>query len=282
MTHFACDLCGENAPIEIEVCRQYTGGQPIHVCSNCGLVYVTERRSSEEVAQSWSEIYADKRYDPAWPAVEARLTYVAEFMAQRMELFGKRIIDIGCGDGRLLNKTIKYGTSARLGLEPTVETDWAVRGQSKILRLSAEAAAAKVDSGRISPADIVLLTWTLENCAEPRKVLEAAYKLTKPGGHIVVATGSRIGVPFKKRLSQYLSTNAADTHPTRWSAQTLAAMLSATGFSPVTCNAYEDSDWLVLIGERFEGPRQEFVRNAGGDDPADVQRHFLNWHLMWP
>ena len=269
MTHFACDLCGENSPIEIEVCRQYTGGQPIHVCSNCGLVYVTERRSSEEVAASWSEIYADKRYDPAWPAVEARLTYVAEFVKQSIGVADKSVLDIGAGDGRLLTK---IDCANRIGVEPTAAHPPFV---GEWFQGTAEQAV-----GRVDPADIVLLTWTLENCAEPRKVLDAVYKLTKPGGHIVVATGSRILVPPKKRLSQYLSTNAADTHPTRWSANTLREMLYRVGFAVEHGNNHEDSDWLVVIARRSD-PEHSWSPSFG-DDPQAVIDFFTRWHETWP
>ena len=34
----SCDICDEDNPIEIELSD--TDGEPIHVCSNCGFVYV--------------------------------------------------------------------------------------------------------------------------------------------------------------------------------------------------------------------------------------------------
>lgn len=271
MTHHRCDLCSADEPIEIEVCRLYTGGQPIHVCSKCGLVYVTERRSSAEVAASWSEIYGSGGYDPAWPAVEARLTYVAEFVKQRIGVEGKSVLDIGAGDGRLL---LKLPCANRIGVEPA--RAWPAGWRDEWYIGSAEAAAATVE-----PADVVLLTWALENCAEPAKVLEAAYKLTKPGGHIVVATGSRILVPFKKRLSQYLSTNATDTHPTRYSARTLALMLCRAGFIRPTANRYEDSEWLVVVAKRPDG-RTPAAPFSTSDRPEAVIEFFNLWHETWP
>ena len=277
MTHFRCDLCSADEPIEIEVCRPYTGGQPIHVCSKCGLVYVTERRSSAEVAASWSEIYGSGGYDPAWPAVEARLTYVAEFVKQRIGVEGKSVLDIGAGDGRLLTKMTG---AIWLGVEPTADPPAGWRGHwwSK---MPAEEAVDVTPS-----ADVVMLTWTLENCAEPAKVLQAAYKLTKPGGHIVVATGSRLLVPPKKRLSQYLSTNAADTHPTRFSYLTLDGMLFNAGFDPVAVNSYGDSDWLVTIARKSDPSvylNRPPAHEAGWSDFPDMVIDFFEaWHRTWP
>ena len=69
--------------------------------------------------------------------------------------------------------------------------------------------------------DIVTLNWTLENTGDCMDVLERARKLLNPDGHICVATGSRILVPFKKPLSTYFSDNPADLHCFRWSANSL-------------------------------------------------------------
>ena len=38
--NYECDICGYLDAIEVPNCRHYTGGQPIHICSNCGFVYV--------------------------------------------------------------------------------------------------------------------------------------------------------------------------------------------------------------------------------------------------
>src|SRR5256714_4064521 len=97
---FACDLCGLNEPIEIPYVRLYTGNQPIHICGGCGFVYVRARRSSEEIARVWSEeIYGDVYTAIKNPAMMARQTFVAEFLASRVDLVGRKVCDIGAGEG---------------------------------------------------------------------------------------------------------------------------------------------------------------------------------------
>ena len=49
---FPCDLCGETDAVEVPHCREYTNGQPIHICRRCGFVHVKLRRSAEGIAAS--------------------------------------------------------------------------------------------------------------------------------------------------------------------------------------------------------------------------------------
>ena len=46
----SCDACGSNEYEEIKCLRKYTKNQPIHVCKNCGLIYVKKRRPPKKVA----------------------------------------------------------------------------------------------------------------------------------------------------------------------------------------------------------------------------------------
>ena len=272
MKHYPCDLCGEDSPIEIEVCRKYTGGQPIHVCSLCGLVYVTERRSTAEVAQSWGSIYNAGVYDPAWPAVQARLTYVAAHVRATVGVSGKKVLDIGCGNGALLRMLPE--AKGRLGVDPGAPHQAMPNGFPTIFPLT----SAEIAKERPGWADITLLTWTLENCAEPASVLADAYTLTADGGYVVVATGSRLMVPFKKRLSQYLSTNPQDTHPNRYSAKTLVGMFHMARCPEVHVNRHEDSDVLVVIGFKSHG-RLQFSQM---ERPGEVIDFFNRWDREWP
>ena len=55
--------------------------------------------------------------------------------------------------------------------------------------------------------DIATVMWTLENCQDCRTMLKDAHSALNDDGHLVIATGSRILVPFKKPLKKYFSTN---------------------------------------------------------------------------
>ena len=124
--------------------------------------------------------------------------------------------------------------------------------------------------------DVVAILWTLENCQDCRRMLDGAYQALKPGGVVVVATGSRILVPFKKPLHAYLGQNPADTHSFRFSANTLQGILAVSGFETTQINRYLDSDVLCVIARKTD--RMTPLR-WHGDPPMDVYTFFERWYV---
>lgn len=124
--------------------------------------------------------------------------------------------------------------------------------------------------------DLVTSTWTIENCQSPRTLLSIAHDLLEDDGHIVIATGSRILVPFKKPLHYYLGKNPSDSHAFRFSAQTLKALLAVSSFEVVHTNRYIDSDILCVIARKKD--KQEQI-SWQGDNYLDVYNFFERWHV---
>ena len=283
----ACDLCGSVDAAEIACARIYTGDQPVHVCKTCGLVYVKRRRSAQAIADVWSdEIYSTRSdqsvvnsvsYSSNIPAITARLTFVAEVVQSELELDGKRVCDIGAGEGRFL-ELIRERTPATelLGIEPSVNNCSLMANagipffQGTIERFLSE---KKISTDK--KFDVATIMWTLENCFSAKTMLEAANSLLSENGSLVVATGSRILVPFKKPLNYYLGSNPADSHAFRFSANTLQRYLESTGFEIVYCNRFIDHDVLCMIGRKSKRPS---VANASGDRYQDVIDFFERWN----
>ena len=93
------DFNGIGEMVEIPCSKFYTGGQPIHVCKQTGLVRTKDLRSAEEIANAWSkEVYStefgNQTYTARIPAVKARQTYVADFIDVNVRLKDKSICDI--------------------------------------------------------------------------------------------------------------------------------------------------------------------------------------------
>jgi hypothetical protein len=127
-------------------------------------------------------------------------------------------------------------------------------------------------------ADVVTIMWTLEACYSCKDMLEAAHAVLKEDGLILIATGSRILVPFKKTLRDYLELEEgrhADTHPFRFSVNTLKGMLAVNGFEPISVNRYMDSEYLCVIARK-----QSKGENISWDKDDFMQVHdfFERWH----
>ncbi|MCK5541088.1 MAG: methyltransferase domain-containing protein [Desulfobacterales bacterium] len=275
---FPCDICGSKDAEEVPYAKLYSDGQEIHICKKCGFVYVKYRRDSDSVAKTWDKIYSSDvkistPYSPKIPAVKARQTYVAEFLDVNLGLDGKKIVDIGAGDGQFL-KIVKDNYDASVfGVEPYQNN--CDKMNSNSIDCFCGTIESYCDSKDYQKADIATIMWTLENCASCRDMLFGARNLLKEDGYVIVATGSRILVPFKKPLQNYIGTNPADTHCFRFSANTLRALLAVNGFETVYINRYIDTDHLCVIGQKKpEDSKIEWQ----GDDFLSVYDFFERWH----
>ena len=272
---FDCDLCGGSDAAEIAVARGYTGGRPIHVCKGCGFVYVRERRAAARIADDWSDEIYGTGYTARIPAVRARQVYVAEFADSAIGLRGKTVCDIGGGEGQFLEivRGPDHGADV-FAIEPSQANCRSMKaaGIDCFTGTIEQFVASPEAAGR--RCDVVTIMWTLENCQSCRAMLDAAHELLVDGGCVVVATGSRILVPFKKPLHYYLGDNPTDTHAFRFSANTLRGILAESGFEAVHVNRYIDSDILCMIGRKSSRDGRIPWR---GDDWRDVVGFFERW-----
>lgn len=276
LTDFPCDACGSQCAAEIPSAAQYTGGWPLHVCRDCGFVYVRARRSAQAIADSWSNELYETHYTARIPAVVARQSFVAEFAHQAVDLNGKKVCDIGAGEGLFLDRlrAAPYG-AAVFGIEPS-----AANGKL-MMQFGIEHFVGTIEAYRASPHaklggfDVATILWTLENCQSCRTMLDAAWDLLAPGGALVVATGSRILVPFKKPLHYYLGPGDQDTHCFRFSRNSLASVLANSSFKVERFNRDIDSDVLCAVASKVE--RGTPIARAK-DDPGAVLDFFARWH----
>lgn len=257
-----CDLCGIETGTEIE--------PKVFVCDGCAFVHVKERRSPAEIAAAWSEVYNSGAYDPNWPGVKARLFYVAEWLDQKYGLKDKSVLDIGAGKGVFLDYARDRGAYTA-GIEPDAANVEIVRDKAH------ECFAGMVEDVK-NPArfDIVTILWTLENCGDCLDFLKHARKFLKDDGILVVATGSRILVPYKKPYSSYFGNLPPDLHCYRWSANKLAAAFIKTGMEVRRFNDYPENDVMIMVAGAGE------PRGLARDNPARVVKFFRNWKETFP
>jgi 2-polyprenyl-3-methyl-5-hydroxy-6-metoxy-1,4-benzoquinol methylase len=271
-----CDLCGSDNAAEIECANVYTNNQPLHVCKDCGLVYIKARRSANRIAEVWSEDLYGPTYTARIPAVKARQTYVADYIDNAVSLKGKSVCDIGGGEGQFLEmiRTPDYGAVV-FAIEPSRQNC------DTMMENGIEAFCGSIedyidaDLHKERKFDVVTIMWTLENCQSCRTVMDAAYDVLNDGGHVIISTGSRILVPFKKPLHYYLGPKATDTHPIRMSANTITGLLAECGFERTHINRYIDTEYLVAVGEKTDRSKSIAWEK---DDWKAVSNFFTRWH----
>jgi SAM-dependent methyltransferase len=271
---FACELCKGGDFVEIPQARKYTGDQPIHVCKDCGFVQVIERRTPERIADVWATDLFRTEYTARIPAVKARQVYVAETVDTVIGIRGKFVCEIGAGEGYFIEMLRdQYGASV-FGVEPSAANCARMRGE-RIDCFDGTGEQFLASVGELGRFDIVALIWTLENSNSCRRLMDIAWNVLREDGHVVVATGSRILVPFKKPLDYYLGPNPGDTHAFRFSANTLHGLLAETGFAQFYVNHYIDTDVLCMVGRRTDRSRPIAWPR---DDWRNVLDFFARWH----
>ena len=271
---YPCDICGSDDAVEIEVARKYTGDQAIHVCRGCGFVYVRRRRTAEAIAKEWSEELFAHHYTARVPYMKARHVFLAETLDIEVGLKGKSVCDIGAGEGPFLKLVRDQYGAVPFGVEPS-RRNCRLMDQDGIANFCGTIESYAAAGTAAGSFDVVTLMWTLENCESPKLMLDEAYRLLKPTGHILLATSSRILVPFKKPLNYYLGpTTAADTHAFRFSARAQQAILARCGFEVVFTNRYIDHDVLCMVARRTDKSRDI---PAEKDDWHKVVDYFNRW-----
>ena len=280
--NFACNVCGSWEAKEVDCAPHYTDGQPLHVCSKCGLVYVRKRRTARQIARDWSDrlfnepgSFTPQTYSARIPAIKARQMFVADTIDTQVTLQDKALCDIGAGEGQFLKMVRDVYGGKPYGIEPS---------EALCAQLTEDgfdnfcgAIEDYVEAGETKKRnfDIVTMMWTLECSSQPQGMLDAAWRILKKDGIVAVATGSRILVPFKKPLHFYLDPKPLDTHCLRFSANTLQALLISCGFLVTFVNRYIDQDWLFVLAKKSD----DLDRNKWqGDSCDEVLGFFERWH----
>ncbi|MBA6257699.1 MULTISPECIES: bifunctional 2-polyprenyl-6-hydroxyphenol methylase/3-demethylubiquinol 3-O-methyltransferase UbiG [unclassified Colwellia] len=148
----------------------------------------------EKVASQWWELEGD--FKPLHQINPLRRQFICQHVG---DIFGKKIIDVGCGGGILVESLAKLGgdvTGIDLGEEPL-----------NIARLHALESGLNVDYQKI-PAeekanqqpqtyDIVTCMEMLEHVPDPASIIGACAQMVKPGGYVFFST-------LNKSIKSYL------------------------------------------------------------------------------
>lgn len=129
----ACPVCGSSNATEIfrldavpVICNQLwddasrasaapVGDVRLVCCHDCAMVWNAEFDPDRMVYAPGYENAL--HFSPRFQAFSEEL---ADGLAERFELFGKRVIEIGCGDGHMLDLLSKRGVASATGYDPSM------------------------------------------------------------------------------------------------------------------------------------------------------------------
>ena len=148
-------------------------------------VNLDEIAKFEKVASQWWDLTGD--FKPLHQINPLRRQFILQHAE---ELFGKEVIDVGCGGGILAESLAKLGakvTGIDMGEEPlnvaklhALESSVEVNYQ----RITAEEMASE-NTARF---DVVTCMEMLEHVPDPSSIVQACSSMVKPGGYVFFST----------------------------------------------------------------------------------------------
>ena len=183
-----CDLCGSNNDRTIanltDVMMETTDQVfRLAQCRQCDLIYLNPRPQPERM-----HLYYPESYQPfarKGLSSHARLwLYRREVRElERVLAAPNRVVDVGCGNGDLLDAVRSVGNANVLGIEPAPGVANAVRERKRLPVYDGTLEQARLPDQSV---DTVLLSHVLEHLPSPGKTLAEVARILKPGGCVVV------------------------------------------------------------------------------------------------
>jgi len=205
-------------------------------CGDCGLAYVSNPPSAEELKRIYSaeSNYHVQLHDPAsetWRSFEALAQKHMAFV--RQQTGSGPVLDVGCSTGHFLAAARAQGFEVE-GAEFSADS---ARVAREHFGLTVTEGSVHQVSAAPGSFDLVTMFDVIEHVPDPAADIAAVWQLLKPGGWFVLSTPNidglfpRLSLPLAKALGHWPHPEPPH-HLYQFSVRTLAAMLEKGGFVP--------------------------------------------------
>ncbi len=256
------------------------------VCTQCGLGRLHPMLDAHEI----SALYPDEYYGEPGTKFQPLVENLVRFIGERHITFltrglapRSRILDVGCGRGVILGALANRGFEVH-GLEISAE---AARGADPRAEIRIATRLAEADYAAES-FDEIIIWHVLEHLLDPRDTLEAAHRILKPGGRLIVAVPNFSSLQSRWTGGAWFHLDLP-RHVHHFPLEALRAILADTGYSVGA--AYHFSlrqnpfGWIQSVLNRFASlPRNglyTMLHRRSVDEPPPFDATTRAWLWFW-
>lgn len=223
MVRVACEMCGSE-----KTERVYTESGPGYErCVSCGLVYQNPQPKLDDVKSIYNENYFEyelSNHENFFSLMKRGLADI-RFDALTRKFVRRRILDIGCATGLLLNHLKEQGWDS-YGVEICHES----------ASFASEEFGLKVYESKLEDVhfpdchfDVVHLSHLIEHVPHPRALIEEIYRVLIPGGYMILTTPNIDGMAARLYGEDWRC--VMDQHLYLFSKKTMKSMVEEAGFT---------------------------------------------------
>jgi SAM-dependent methyltransferase len=221
-------------------------------CRRCGHIYLNPRPSHEDLGT----IYPSNYYTlSGTQGVVARMQRVWE--GSKVKLYRdslgpgkKRILDIGCGDGRFLEVLRAHGPKdwELVG----IDFDEAAVERCRARGFTAHAKRVEDLTGEDNSFDAIVMQQLIEHVDDPVRIAARVFQLLKPEGLFIVETPNLAGLDYKLFRERWWGHYHFPRHWNLFSKDTLSSMLERQGFQIIRSDQLiSTSAWTISLHNYF-------------------------------
>ena len=175
-----CGICGLTADFTLE-----KNTWDIYRCSNCNFLFVHPYPSDSEITEFYNTNYRDIDID-FYPKARSRQrrTFIRSFRFWKY-IFNKRVLDVGCGGGFMVNAFRRLGADAH-GMDISENSIAYARKHFPACTFHCENFDSMSKSNLVF--DFIFTTELLEHIAGTHEFMEMIVAISRPGTIVYLAT----------------------------------------------------------------------------------------------
>lgn len=182
-----CIYCGsERSKLLFELRDIFLDKYQLRECENCETSFLHPKPNSDQLTRAYRDDYYGEGETKFNPLVERVIDFFRKRNAKKIAKivnFKGRVLDIGCGNGKLLQNIGTCGNFELHGLElPSKSAERA----SKIKEIELHIGALKPETYLPNSFDLITLIHVFEHLENPKDIIEIIESIIKKNGILIV------------------------------------------------------------------------------------------------